>query len=29
VAAGSPEALRRQTGKTDLEEAFLVLAEAA
>jgi ABC-2 type transport system ATP-binding protein len=29
VATGNPTALREQTGQTDLEEAFLVLAEAA
>jgi ABC-2 type transport system ATP-binding protein len=29
VATGSPDDLREQTGRTDLEEAFLVLAEAA
>jgi ABC-2 type transport system ATP-binding protein len=29
VAAGSPDALREHTGRSDLEEAFLVLAEAA
>jgi ABC-2 type transport system ATP-binding protein len=29
VATGAPNALREQTGKNDLEEAFLVLAEAA
>jgi ABC-2 type transport system ATP-binding protein len=29
VATGSPEELRRQTGQQDLEEAFLVLAEAS
>jgi ABC-2 type transport system ATP-binding protein len=29
VATGAPDALREQTGQTDLEEAFLVLAEAA
>jgi ABC-2 type transport system ATP-binding protein len=29
VATGNPAALREQTGQTDLEEAFLVLAEAA
>ena len=29
VATGAPDALREQTGRTDLEEAFLVLAEAA
>jgi ABC-2 type transport system ATP-binding protein len=29
VASGNPTALREQTGQTDLEEAFLVLAEAA
>jgi ABC-2 type transport system ATP-binding protein len=29
VATGAPNALREQTGQTDLEEAFLVLAEAA
>lgn len=27
VAAGSPDALRRETGSTDLEDAFLALAE--
>jgi ABC-2 type transport system ATP-binding protein len=29
VATGAPSALREQTGQPDLEEAFLVLAEAA
>jgi ABC-2 type transport system ATP-binding protein len=29
VATGSPDELRRRTGQDDLEEAFLVLAEAA
>ena len=29
VAMGSPEDLRRRTGREDLEEAFLVLAEAS
>jgi ABC-2 type transport system ATP-binding protein len=29
VATGAPDALRAQTGTSDLEEAFLVLAEAA
>jgi ABC-2 type transport system ATP-binding protein len=29
VATGGPDELREQTGQTDLEEAFLVLAEAA
>jgi ABC-2 type transport system ATP-binding protein len=29
VATGAPDTLREQTGQTDLEEAFLVLAEAA
>ena len=29
VATGAPAELREQTGQTDLEEAFLVLAEAA
>ena len=29
VATGAPDALREQTGQTDLEDAFLVLAEAA
>jgi ABC-2 type transport system ATP-binding protein len=29
VATGSPDDLREQTGRSDLEEAFLVLAEAA
>jgi ABC-2 type transport system ATP-binding protein len=29
VAADTPASLRERTGKTDLEEAFLVLAEAA
>jgi ABC-2 type transport system ATP-binding protein len=29
VATGSPDGLREQTGRTDLEDAFLVLAEAA
>jgi ABC-2 type transport system ATP-binding protein len=29
VATGAPNSLREQTGQTDLEDAFLVLAEAA
>src|SRR5262245_43060994 len=29
VATGAPDALREQTGQADLEDAFLVLAEAA
>ena len=29
VATGAPDSLREQTGETDLEDAFLVLAEAA
>ena len=29
VATGSPDALRRATGSTDLEEAFLTLAEGS
>jgi ABC-2 type transport system ATP-binding protein len=29
VATGAPDSLREQTGQTDLEDAFLVLAEAA
>jgi hypothetical protein len=29
VATGNPTALREQTGQADLEDAFLVLAEAA
>jgi ABC-2 type transport system ATP-binding protein len=29
VATGAPDELREQTGQTDLEDAFLVLAEAA
>jgi ABC-2 type transport system ATP-binding protein len=29
VATGAPDAIREQTGQTDLGEAFLVLAEAA
>lgn len=29
VATGSPDELRRRTGREDLEEAFLVLAEAS
>jgi ABC-2 type transport system ATP-binding protein len=29
VATGSPDELRSRTGEDDLEDAFLVLAEAA
>jgi ABC-2 type transport system ATP-binding protein len=29
VAAATPDELRERTGRQDLEEAFLVLAEAA